>query len=145
MAEISVVYVGDKDKKRDTVTGSRLIFPRLKPVNVESGIAHQLLEFPTVWVREDQVKSVLAQSAEDEELKAQLAAEELARQKAEAEANSWAVKIGNDDVDLAKLTSVQLATLVEAEDLADLKQGAQEKVDDFRARVRDAVKAKGAE
>ncbi|KHN49431.1 hypothetical protein [Pectobacterium fontis] len=145
MTDISVVYIGGKDKKRDTVTGSRLIFPRLKPVNVESRIAHQLLEFPTVWVREDQVTSVLAQSAEDEALKAKLAAEELARQKAEAEANSWVVKIGNDEIDLAKLTSVQLATLVEAEDLADLKQGAQEKVDDFRARVREAVKAKGAE
>ncbi|AOR58825.1 hypothetical protein [Pectobacterium parmentieri] len=145
MAEISVVYIGDKDKKRDTVTGSRLIFPRLKPVSVESGVAHQLLEFPTVWVREDLVKSVLAQSEEDEALKVQLAAEALARQQAEAAANSWVVKIGNDDVDLAKLTSVQLATLVEAEDLADLKQGAQEKVDDFRARVREAIKVKGAE
>ncbi|MFJ5507881.1 hypothetical protein [Pectobacterium jejuense] len=59
--------------------------------------------------------------------------------------NSWVVKVGNDDVDLAKLTSVQLATLVEAEDLADLRQGAQEKADDFRARVREAIKAKGAE
>ncbi|HFS0210875.1 TPA: hypothetical protein ACHYTZ_004442, partial [Yersinia enterocolitica] len=57
--------------------------------------------------------------------------------------NSFVLKIGGDEVDIAKLTSVQLATLVESEDL-DIKQGAQEKVDDFRVRVREAIQAKSA-
>ncbi|PXW43469.1 hypothetical protein DFO54_111155 [Erwinia sp. AG740] len=142
---ISIVYIGSKDKKRDTITNSRLVFPRLVPVDVESAIAHQLLAFPTVWVREPAVGATLKQYEDDEALKAKQAAEELARLQAEAEANSWVVTIGSDDIDLAKLTSAQLATLVEAEDLAELKQGAQEKADDFRARVREAIKAKAAE
>ncbi|RLM26504.1 hypothetical protein BIY29_05445 [Brenneria alni] len=142
MAEtISVVYIGPKDKKRDTLTGSRLVFPRLQPVDVESAIAHQLLDFPTVFVRASEVESVLEQKADSEEAKARAEADELARLQALAAASSFVVKIGNDDIDLAKLTSVQLATLVESEDL-EVKQGAQEKVDAFRVRVREAIKAK---
>ena len=45
--------------------------------------------------------------------------------------------------DLAKMTGPQLKTLCEGEDL-DLVKGAQESVPDFRARVRDALKAKVA-
>ncbi|PWC10544.1 hypothetical protein [Brenneria corticis] len=142
MAEkISITYIGGKKQKRDTVTGSRLIFPRLKPVDVDSDIAHQLLAFPTVWVESASAEAALNQQASDEEAKAALAAEELARLQAEAAANSWVVKIGDEEVDLAKLTSAQLATLVESEDL-DLTKGAQEKVDEFRARVREAIKTK---
>lgn len=142
MAEkISITYIGGKKQKRDTVTGSRLIFPRLKPVDVDSDIAHQLLAFPSVWVESARADAALNQQASDEEAKAALAAAELARLQAEAAANSWVVTIGGEDVDLAKLTSAQLATLVESEDL-DLTKGAQEKVDDFRARVREAIKAK---
>ncbi|SLM63497.1 MULTISPECIES: hypothetical protein [Dickeya] len=144
MDTISLVYIGSKDKKRDTITNSRLIFPRLVPVDVDSAIAHQLLAFPTVWVRESDAGAVLKQHEEEEALKTARMAEELARLQAEADANSWVVTVGNDDVDLAKLTTVQLKTLVEAEDL-DLKQGAQEKADAFRVRVRDAIKAKATE
>ena len=46
------------------------------------------------------------------------------------------------DIDLAKLTSAQLATLIEGEELGIEQKGPQEKVDDFRVRVRDALKAK---
>ncbi|WP_315707543.1 HWE histidine kinase domain-containing protein [Brenneria uluponensis] len=145
MAEtISIAYIGTKDKKRDTITGSRLIFPRHQPVAVEPAIAHQLLDFPTVWVRSDEMKAVLENADKNAEAQAKAVATEQARLAALAAANSFLVKVGNDDIDLAKLTSTQLATLVESEDL-DLKQGAQEKVDDFRARVRDALKAKAAE
>ena len=47
--------------------------------------------------------------------------------------------------DLAKMTSAQLATLVEGEDLDIEPQGPQEKVPEYRVRVRDALKAKLAE
>ncbi|HEN3632644.1 TPA: hypothetical protein U5E30_001194 [Yersinia enterocolitica] len=141
--KIAVVYIGPKEKKRDTITGSRLVFPRHKPVDVESAIAHQLLDFPTVFIRHDELESTLNLQQASEQEHAELAAQLIEQAKLEAAKNSFVLKIGSDEVDIAKLTSVQLATLVESEDL-DIKQGAQEKVDDFRARVREAIQAKNA-
>ncbi|CNF15769.1 MULTISPECIES: hypothetical protein [Yersinia] len=141
--KIAVVYIGPKEKKRDTITGSRLVFPRHKPVDVESAIAHQLLDFPTVFIRHDELESTLNLQQASEQEHAELTAQLIEQAKLEAAKNSFVLKIGGDDVDIAKLTSVQLATLVESEDL-DIKQGAQEKVDDFRARVREAIQAKNA-
>lgn len=141
--KIAVVYIGLKEKKRDTITGSRLVFPRHKPVEVESAIAHQLLDFPTVFIRHDELESILNLQQASEQEHAELAAQLIEQAKLEAAKNSFVLKIGGDDVDIAKLTSVQLATLVESEDL-DIKQGAQEKVDDFRVRVREAIQAKNA-
>ncbi|EKN3828936.1 hypothetical protein ACVSUC_14980 [Yersinia enterocolitica] len=141
--KIAVVYIGLKEKKRDTITGSRLVFPRHKPVEVESAIAHQLLDFPTVFIRHDELESTLSLQQAAEQEHAELAAQLIEQAKLEAEKNSFVLKIGGDEVDIAKLTSVQLATLVESEDL-DIKQGAQEKVDDFRVRVREAIQTKNA-
>ncbi|EPB8093354.1 hypothetical protein ACRSR8_003963 [Yersinia enterocolitica] len=141
--KIAVVYIGLKEKKRDTITGSRLVFPRNKPVEVESAIAHQLLDFPTVFIRHDELESTLNLQQASEQEHAELAAQLIEQAKLEAEKNSFVLKIGGDEVDIAKLTSVQLATLVESEDL-DIKQGAQEKVDDFRVRVREAIQTKNA-
>lgn len=120
-----------------------MVFPRHKPVDVESAIAHQLLDFPTVFIRHDELESTLNLQQASEQEHAELAAQLIEQAKLEAAKNSFVLKIGGDDVDIAKLTSVQLATLVESEDL-DIKQGAQEKVDDFRARVREAIQAKNA-
>ncbi|EOI6423803.1 hypothetical protein ACMU9U_000662 [Yersinia enterocolitica] len=141
--KIAVVYIGLKEKKRDTITGSRLVFPRHKPVDVESAIAHQLLDFPTVFIRHDELESTLNLQQASEQEHAELAAQLIEQAKLEAVKNSFVLKIGGDEVDIAKLTSVQLATLVESEDL-DIKQGAQEMVDDFRARVREAIQTKNA-
>ncbi|MHA3354274.1 hypothetical protein ACX1HO_03105 [Yersinia enterocolitica] len=141
--KIAVVYIGLKEKKRDTITGSRLVFPRHKPVDVESAIAHQLLDFPTVFIRHDELESTLNLQQAAEQEHADLAAQLIEQAKLEAAKNSFVLKIGGDEVDIAKLTSVQLATLVESEDL-DIKQGAQEKVDDFRVRVREAIQTKNA-
>lgn len=138
--KIAVVYIGDKPSKKDTVTGSRLVFPRHTPVDVESHIAMQLLEFPTVWVS----KEALAGTLERQETIARMEAEEQERLAAEAAllAEEQSMVVG--DIDLAKLTSAQLATLIEGEDLGIEQKGPQEKVDDFRVRVRDAMKAKAA-
>ncbi|MFQ2612251.1 hypothetical protein [Aeromonas sp. 600886] len=138
--KIAVVYIGDKPSKKDTVTGSRLVFPRHTPVDVESHIAMQLLEFPTVWVS----KEALAGTLERQETIARMEAEEQERLAAEAArlAEEQSMVVG--DIDLAKLTSAQLATLIEGEDLGIEQKGPQEKVDDFRVRVRDALKAKQA-
>lgn len=136
--KIAVVYIGDKPSKKDTVTGSRLVFPRHTPVDVESHIAMQLLEFPTVWVS----KEALAGTLERQETIARMEAEEQERLAAEASrlAEEQSMVVGT--VDLAKLTSAQLATLVEGEDLGIEKQGAKENVGEFRIRVRDSLKAK---
>ncbi|MFQ1985202.1 hypothetical protein ACK34N_07690 [Aeromonas veronii] len=138
--KIAVVYIGDKPSKKDTVTGSRLVFPRHTPVDVESHIAMQLLEFPTVWIRQE----ALAGALERQETIARMEAEEQERLAAEAArlAEEHSMVVG--DIDLAKLTSAQLATLVEGEDLGIEQKGPQEKVDDFRVRVRDALKIKMA-
>ena len=138
--KIAVVYIGDKPSKKDTVTGSRLVFPRHTPVDVESHIAMQLLEFPTVWVS----KEALAGTLERQETIARMEAEEQERLAAEAArlAEEQSMVVG--DIDLAKLTSAQLATLIEGEDLGIEQKGPQEKVDDFRVRVRDALKIKMA-
>lgn len=141
--KIAVVYIGPKEKKRDTITGSRLVFPHHKPVEVESAIAHQLLDFPTVFIRHDELESRLNLQQASEQEHAELEALLIEQAKLEAMKNSFVLKIGSDEVDIAKLTSVQLATLVESEDL-NIKQGAQEKVDDFRARVREVIQAKNA-
>jgi hypothetical protein len=140
---IAVAYIGPKDKKRDTITGSRLIFPRLTPVDVESAIAHRLLDFPTVFVKAEALESVLKANADSAADQAEADRLEQTRLAVLAAENSFVVKIGNDEIDLAKLTAVQLATLIEAEEL-ELKQDPQEKVGDFRIRVRDAINGKKA-
>ncbi|EOY1038784.1 hypothetical protein ACT7PM_005581, partial [Escherichia coli] len=37
--KIAVVYIGPKPVKKDTITGSRTLFPRLEPVHVDSAMA----------------------------------------------------------------------------------------------------------
>ncbi|MGL6551953.1 hypothetical protein ACSZNL_01200 [Aeromonas jandaei] len=138
--KIAVVYIGEKPSKKDTVTGSRLVFPRHVPVDIESHIAMQLLEFPSVWIRAEH----LADELERQEQVALAAAAELERQVEAAArlAEEQSMVVGGRD--LSKLTSTQLATLVVGEDLDITPQGAQEKVGDYRLRVRDALKAKQA-
>jgi len=107
--KIAVVYIGDKPSKKDTVTGSRLVFPRHTAVDVESHIAMQLLEFPSVWRRTEELEDVKAQ----QEALEQAAIEEAERLAAEqarlAEEQSMVV----GERDLAKMTSAQLATLMQ--------------------------------
>ena len=139
--KIAVVYIGDKPSKKDTVTGSRLVFPRHTAVDVESHIAMQLLEFPTVWIRHEALAGELARQetvAEMEALELQRLAAEQARL-----AEEQSMVVGGRD--LAKMTSAQLATRVEGEDLDIEPQGPHEKVPEYRVRVRDALKAKLAE
>ena len=54
--KIAVVYIGPKPVKKDTLTGSRTLFPRLEPVHVDSALAWQLLAFPDVWGRQKRRK-----------------------------------------------------------------------------------------
>ncbi|MBL0563686.1 hypothetical protein [Aeromonas hydrophila] len=136
--KIAIVYIGDKPIKKDTVTGSRLVFPRHEPVDVETHIAMQLLAFPTVWRKADELEAVLVHQAELEAA----AAEEARRAEEEAArlAAEQSMVVAHLGLDLAKMTSAQLATLVEKHNLR-FKQGPGERVDEFRLRVRDALRA----
>lgn len=133
---ISICYIGNKPTKKDTITGSRMVFPRMVPVDVETALAVQLLDYPTVWVRAEQAKGALA-AQEQAELDAVAAAAALeAQEAARLAAESFVV----GDTDLGKMTSAQLTTFCVANDL-NITQGAREPVDDFRTRVRDAFRA----
>ena len=139
MAEpIDLIYIGDKPVKKDTVTLSDLVFPRMEPVPTPAEIAQRLLRYPAVWRKASDLKAVkgeqeaAAKAASDEA--ARLAADEDAR----LESESMVVEPFGD---LMKMTGPQLKTLCEAEDL-ELVKGAQESVPEFRIRVRDALKAK---
>lgn len=134
---VEIVYIGEKPVKRDTVTGSRLMFPRFEPVPVEKAIALQLLEYPTVWRRAEDLEKV----ERERQAAADAAAEEAARLAEEEAERLAAADMHVGELDLGKMSSAKLQTLAEAEDLG-IKQEPQEKVDDFRVRVRDALRAK---
>lgn len=138
--KISIVYIGPKPRKKDTITGSRLVFPQNKPVAVESDIAYQLLDFPTVWIQESELESHLNIEAEREaEKERQQAAAQQAAQEA-AELASMVVTLNGEELDLAKLNSAKLKTLIAANELDIADKGAQESVEDFRLRVRNHIR-----
>lgn len=117
MSKIAITYIGQKAIKKDTVTNSRLVFPRGKSVPVESDIAHQLLNYPKVWVLSDEAEDIV----KEQEKKAQAVAEKLAtEQKAAQEKaldNSMLVIVDGETLDIGKYSGNQLVTLVEAASL----------------------------
>lgn len=138
--KIAVVYIGPKPKKKDTVAGSRLVFPRHKPVLVEQDLAYQLLDFPSVWITEEELED--HQKLLDEKAQAiahQRAAQE-AMQEAEEKAASMVVMLNGEELDLDKLNSAKLKTLIAANELDIAPKGAQEEVAEFRVRVRDYLR-----
>ncbi|GAA4493470.1 hypothetical protein [Pseudaeromonas paramecii] len=142
MAEtIDIVYIGTKPVKKDTITGSRLQFPRMTPIPVPADIVPMLLDHPTVWRKAADMATV----KQEQEAAAKQAAEEAARLEAEEAARREAENFLIEGIgDLGKMTSPQLATLCEAHELG-IKKEAQESVPDFKVRVRDAIKAKLAQ
>lgn len=134
---LDLVYIGNKPVKKDTITGSRLIFPRLKPVPVPTDIAYQLLDYPDVWRQAAELADVEAEAEAAAQAKAEV--EAAAQLAADAAAKEQDFRVG--EYDLGNLTSAKLKTIIEAEGL-ELTQAAGEAVADFRLRVRDALKAK---
>ena len=139
--KLSIVYVGKKAKKKDTITGSRLIFKRGEATPVDVDIARRLLEYPKVWVEESEAKDVIEKSLSDEK-SAQEQADILAKEQAkQAQQESFLAKDGaGDTLDLAKCTGPQLVTLVEAEGIT--VEAKQSPVSDYRIAVRDALREK---
>ncbi|EEE1024766.1 hypothetical protein ACOIPX_004724 [Salmonella enterica] len=142
--KIAIVYIGEKNVKRDTITGSRAVFPRLIPVHVDNDLAYRLLEFPDVWVKHEQLETTLLQQEEAKRVKAEQLARQLEEEARLAAENSFVVNVQGDELDISKYNSTYLITLSESEELG-LKKGAKESTDDFRIRVRDALKARSVQ
>ncbi|QBJ31144.1 hypothetical protein [Vibrio cholerae] len=138
--KIAVVYIGPKPKKKDTVAGSRLVFPRHKPVLVEQDLAYQLLDFPSVWITEEELEDHLKLLVEKAQAMAHQRAAQEAMQEAEEKAASMVVMLNGDELDLDKLNSAKLKTLIAANELDIAPKGAQEEVTEFRVRVRDYLR-----
>ncbi len=140
MSKINLVYIGKKPKKKDTVTGSRLVFPRFKAVSVENDIAQRLLDYPEVWVLEEDAEKVIAkQLAKEEAIAEQLAKQKEAQASADLELNMIVV-VNEEQLDIAKYSSRQLDTLVEAEELIITTK--KKPVADYRLAIRDALREK---
>lgn len=142
--KIAIVYIGEKNVKRDTITGSRAVFPRLQPVHVDSEVAYQLLEFPKVWVRHEQMEATLQQQEEEKRLKEEELARQLEEEARIAAESSFVVSVQGDEVDISKYTLAHLLTLNESEELG-LKKEAKESAGDFRIRVRNALKSRSVQ
>ncbi|NOE49803.1 hypothetical protein [Vibrio cholerae] len=138
--KIAVVYIGPKPKKKDTVAGSRLVFPRHKPVLVEQDLACQLLDFPSVWITEEELEDHLKLLNEKAQAMAHQRAVQEAMQEAEEKAASMVVMLNGEELDLDKLNSAKLKTLIAANELDIAPKGAQEEVTEFRVRVRDYLR-----
>ncbi|HDZ9198127.1 TPA: hypothetical protein RUZ08_002861 [Vibrio cholerae] len=138
--KIAVVYIGPKPKKKDTVAGSRLVFPRHKPVLVEQDLAYQLLDFPSVWITEEELEDHLKLLDEKAQAMAHQRAVQEAMQEAEENAASMVVMLNGEELDLDKLNSAKLKTLIAANELDIAPKGAQEEVTEFRVRVRDYLR-----
>lgn len=138
--KIAVVYIGPKPKKKDTVAGSRLVFPRHKPVLVEQDLAYQLLDFPSVWITEEELEGHLKLLDEKTQAMAHQRAAQEAMQEAEEKAASMVVMLNGEELDLDKLNSAKLKTLIAANELDIAPKGAQEEVTEFRVRVRDYLR-----
>jgi hypothetical protein len=140
MSKVSIVYIGKKPKKKDTVTGSRLVFTRLKPVDVDSDIAEQLLDYPGVWVLKEDAKEVIAK----QEAKAEALAKELNKQREVQNSTeleqSMIVIVDEEKLDIGKYSSNQLDTLVESEDLTITEK--KKPVPPYRLAIRNALREK---
>ena len=139
MDKIDLVYIGPKRIKRDTLTGSHLLFPRGKTVPTPADVAQRMLQHPTVWIEAHNLQEWRERELQASEAARQAAEAALLREAEERERRDMNC---GDYGDIGKFTAAQLRTLVEGAELDIAPQGAQEKVDTFRLRVRDALRAK---
>lgn len=112
MQNISVVYIGAKPTKKDTVANTGRVFTRLKPLLVPYDAALTLLLHPTVWVKEDELTDALVAEAEQVLEKA----EALAKEK----------KLAADDIDLSELADSEQDTLIDVLEMLTTKAAIEE-------------------
>jgi hypothetical protein len=117
MSKIDITYIGEKATKKDTVTSSRLLFPRGKAVSVDSDVAHRLLDYPKVWVLSADAEDIVqGQEARAKALAEKLAEEKIAAEKANLD-QSMLVIVDGETLDIGKYSGKQLETLVVAAEL----------------------------
>lgn len=143
MENVTITYVGDKVSKSDTITGSRIHFPRHQPVDIPSAIAFTLLQYPDTWIKYEQLEQHIADKNSQEKQREVQDREAASQEAAIAEQQSYIVPTLNGDTDISKYTRAQLETLSEAEDLHLVKAPGQT-VTEYRDLIRDALKAKAA-
>jgi hypothetical protein len=145
MSKVSIVYIGPKAVKKDTVNNSRQMFRRYEPVEVDEAHAANYLKYPTVWIEAEKLDEVKAAEAAEAEAK-QAEQEELAKlAEAEKEAIDFTVTIDGEDYDLNKMNSPKIGALVIGADLDIEPKGAQESAQDYKVRVRDSIRSLSAE
>lgn len=141
--KVSIVYIGNKPKKKDTVCCTRLVFTRNEPIPVDADLAPRFLDYPKVWVEESQLKDVLERNKFlEEQAEKERVAKEEAEKQAEIDAN-MAVIVDGDEVDLGKYNTNQLTTFAEAHDLEI--EGQKKPLSDYKLKVRDAFRALAAD
>ncbi|WP_115061260.1 hypothetical protein [Photobacterium damselae] len=140
MSKISIAYIGDKPFKKDIITGSLLVFPQYQPIDVEAPTAFMLLQYPKVWIRSEDIEMVKEQKQLAADERAKLLENEQKERKALELEKSMVVTVADEELDLSKLTSAKLTTLIEANDWDLEPKGAQEPIDEFRTRVRDFIR-----
>ncbi|MBH2809252.1 hypothetical protein I5L21_01495 [Serratia liquefaciens] len=116
-ADEDVVYIGDKPKKTINYMGRSFTLYMLAPTPVPAAVADYLLGFKGLFSTVGEMNREITlsrQAKQHHELttESQSLAEQLYEQQQE-ELRRTTVRIGNDEIDLAKLTSVQMRDVAE--------------------------------
>ncbi|KUI98945.1 hypothetical protein [Vibrio sp. MEBiC08052] len=141
MSKVSIVYIGPKAFKRDTVSGTRQVFPRMTPIEVEVSVAANLLRFEQVFIEAEKLDDVLSQKAEQEQAQAEALADEEYVARQQIIDADFTVMVGDKPYDLKKMNSPKIAALLEGADMLIDDKGAQESAEDYRLRVRNTIRA----
>ncbi|MEZ8965495.1 hypothetical protein AB6E53_02290 [Vibrio breoganii] len=141
MSQISIAYIGPKKIKRDTITGSRQVFPRFEPIKVEKEVGVMLLQYD-VFVEEKHLEAMKTRQEAIQKAEAEKQAKLEAEKQQRFEDAQRTIEIDGDTVDLNKLTKAKLATLVESQELDIEPCGPRETQPDFATRVFKALTEK---
>lgn len=113
----NVVYIGDKPKKKISYKGRNYVFFRLLPVPTPAAVATYVLGFKGVFSTTGEMAAELEnaqQIKQHHELTAEARRlEEQRHQQQQEELHRTTVRIGSGEIDLGKLTSVQMSDLAE--------------------------------
>lgn len=138
MAKCAITYIGNKDSKRDTVAGTKLIFPRGQAIPVDEALVPQFLEFPNIWVLAEDADKALAEKTEQQQAVDEAKAQALQAAEEQVKAQSYLVLVDGEELDIGKYSVTQLDTLVEGQNLViDVKK---KPVQTYRLAIRDALR-----
>ncbi|PJC87838.1 hypothetical protein CSW98_01560 [Vibrio sp. HA2012] len=140
MSKVAIAYIGPKPSKKDTITGSRQVFPRMTPIDVDEAVAANLLRYDQVFVKADKLKTAQALQDEAEKAKEQAEAEAKAKVEQEVFDADFTVMVAGEKYDLKKMGCPKIEALLVGADIELEPKNAQEAADDYKLRVRDALR-----